>query len=1383
MESQLQCPVCTLFLHVGMDLQSHLDTHPKDQVIKALVNITMTKQSSDGPSTANNSVHSKFPPIAQSAFTQEVSQVQPETVPRGSQVLFGYSCSTRVFREAPTTTQKSITNARSIVPAVVSARASIRNQQIQKFPITPPPPYGSVLSKLSTTSNKSRLQQIGINSQKNHTLYLPVQNVINEVQSVSEEYVDEYTVRTDQHSEYVENCEEVYLDNDSVNDAAEVSAVNECPIYEDNRLIRTNPVIYINDDEPTYIKNSGRTQRKVTEGLRVLSDVKLPTTVDVLNLDCKFSESFKLEDVLCSRLDAIGEREVSENVDETNLVISDNEEFEMLDTDADVKPIIEMAVKCEFDVEKIVKTDGERHAYENMEETTHGKEILNANRSIIVLPKSPLPTTSYKTLNNPFQSSETSPLRQDPNLTLKSNEPSKTISTTSSNKDSPSKDLSSPQSVDSNKCEIRISNVTSIGKTSVIRLASPKKPSTISETTTTTTMTPTPTARPLLKAPFSKQPKKIVVKFKKPFVPVVEEDANLQPPVKVSTIPEDPLAISIENDTLEQPTANNDEHNDHPLNHPFSPLRQTYTPPPPIYSLISKNREPSECSASSVDLCEKEPILQVNVDDIDDSNESVSVEKPLIERESNDMEIDDSIINSHKCDNEIFTIEFKEDHLKVSNAGVTRDEILQIKIESTQLQVYPKPVRREESILPDCKESIVIPESSTDLSLTSLSQPTTSSQTQNNFNEAGPSRIDYGLSSFEDFYSTVRLSPMNFAPENYAWNQRFSPQYVPFDNDKNSYMDLDVYKNTNYEERAPSTDSLNIRTDEKMPAKGEISEQESNGDVEGSSWSHQMYPLQDTFPRYTSSYDTTVARESWSLSNDQNLPNNLDSPVVLPKFTSLDSTYINTDVKGTSEENTLSAIDRSKQLRTRKKYRCPECPKVFSMLKDKRIHLVADHDYQIPCRNKTKISCTSTSVTPSTSISTVTSSSNSMVEVDFKIKQESPSNRFMPESMNRYLLNYNYNILRGRLSSDIKTEPNASEKSASDENCYQCMVCKEQFFTIKAYDAHMSVHPAECYTCGKFFNHWLNLSIHLKRHLNIRDYWCTYCNKKFVVRQNLLDHMNTHSGEAPLQCKICSKRFRRHSNLIQHRNRHHLKIRPKEKDFICSCGEVFHSEAKIAWHRETHDKKPKCCPYCRERFMHRNSLSRHVRLSHPDKFGLFKENAVECMICNKKYLKSSLKAHMVLHTKKREFECSICNKSFTSKWNLKQHKWIHASRSSKPFKCNLCTKAFIRESEYVSHMNTHKAIKPYTCDHCGCQFARKYNWLRHAREHETPKRYRCDDCGKVFHRAYYLTEHKRSHTGERPFECIICGKTSTTKTNHNKHVKIHHARDPLTAEG
>lgn len=52
-------------------------------------------------------------------------------------------------------------------------------------------------------------------------------------------------------------------------------------------------------------------------------------------------------------------------------------------------------------------------------------------------------------------------------------------------------------------------------------------------------------------------------------------------------------------------------------------------------------------------------------------------------------------------------------------------------------------------------------------------------------------------------------------------------------------MDIDGCKTNSVNARAPSTDSLNIRTDEKMPAKGEISEQESNGDVEGL-WNHQV---------------------------------------------------------------------------------------------------------------------------------------------------------------------------------------------------------------------------------------------------------------------------------------------------------------------------------------------------------------------------------------------------------------------------------------------------------------------------------------------------------------------------------------------------------------
>lgn len=512
-----------------------------------------------------------------------------------------------------------------------------------------------------------------------------------------------------------------------------------------------------------------------------------------------------------------------------------------------------------------------------------------------------------------------------------------------------------------------------------------------------------------------------------------------------------------------------------------------------------------------------------------------------------------------------------------------------------------------------------------------------------------------------------------------------------------------------------------------------------------------------------------------------------------------------------------------------RRFRCTLCPLVFLSLKIKRSHLMEDHKIT-PFRRRNKPSATVTSssvggasateavpTTPNVIVppSTPSSATNPLPSVAKKsprteslkksakktrkpeVRESKQAASLTPSSpkatrLSQYLLNYNWSVLRDRLilkacddvdhsSSDVKLPDLPTES-----NAYMCMVCYTSFKSVRTFDEHMIIHPAECYTCGREFRHWYNLSIHLKRHLNIKDHACKQCPKRFASRPNLIDHMAMHSTVARLQCKICMRRFRRQSNLILHRKRDHLNIRPRKKDFICWCGEVFHSKAKIAWHRETHDKTPKCCPHCRERFVHRNSLSRHIRISHTDKFvsGSGTE-IVECTVCAQKFLKTSLKLHLLthdLHPSELEFGCTICNKSFTTKWNLKQHKWVHASRSTKPFRCAVCPKAFVRESDYNTHINTHKSIKPYTCDHCGLQFARKYNWLRHTREHEKPKAHKCDDCGKIFHRAYYLKEHRRTHTGERPYECVICGKTSTTKTNHNKHIKIHHARDPLPAE-
>ncbi|XP_039969590.1 uncharacterized protein LOC120781432 [Bactrocera tryoni] len=374
-----------------------------------------------------------------------------------------------------------------------------------------------------------------------------------------------------------------------------------------------------------------------------------------------------------------------------------------------------------------------------------------------------------------------------------------------------------------------------------------------------------------------------------------------------------------------------------------------------------------------------------------------------------------------------------------------------------------------------------------------------------------------------------------------------------------------------------------------------------------------------------------------------------------------------------------------------------------------------------------------------------------------------------------YRMLVSYNI------STLKDSHNLSEMEQKliEQSIFFCYVCRRNFTSVKLYDAHLSEHPAQCFTCGKTFQRWKNFSLHLKRHLGWKEFGCNVCEKKFVVRSALVEHMRMHTGHTPLKCKVCGKYFKRYSNLTQHRKRHGKQI-IRKKEYVCHCGEVLPSKARFLWHKETHDAKPKCCPYCCDRFVHANSLRRHIRLAHSDKFDY--AEPMECPLCKQTFAKSSIKAHMATHSMDTQHDCAICNKSFSTKWNLKIHSWVHANRTSKPFKCEHCPKAFVREVDFKNHMNAHKQIKPYTCEYCGCKFIRKYNYMRHRREHHGNKKFTCDLCKKSFHRHYYLIEHRRIHTGERPFQCTICGKSSTTKTNHNKHLKIHHSRDPFTVE-
>ncbi|XP_076245627.1 uncharacterized protein LOC143186097 [Calliopsis andreniformis] len=584
--------------------------------------------------------------------------------------------------------------------------------------------------------------------------------------------------------------------------------------------------------------------------------------------------------------------------------------------------------------------------------------------------------------------------------------------------------------------------------------------------------------------------------------------------------------------------------------------------------------------------------------------------------------------------------------------------------------------------------------------------------------------------------------------------------------------------------------SINMRADETMPPRGELSEQESNGCTEQSAW--QLYAGQES-SRMSTSYDL-MARESWEESEGSD--NEIGGPLL--------------DSRSLATHFTSSLfLDRDRKTPTKRTFKCYHCPEVFDCPKERRVHSTTTHKEAGPSSSRDP--------TDQPEVKDIKLLDGRMnVFEDIFVPGLHVQQVYHQQPLLHQLQPPQSSDLTAKVEPDQKIEtlvipPNievictlcnqrfSSEKSLQLHHrrvhvtetvkrireSTKCQICQEEFPSVLLFNEHLKIHPLECSQCGKYFYRKQNFKLHMKRHLGIKPFPCTVCDKAFLTKQKLDEHTNGHTGNAPVKCNLCNETFRRYSNLTQHKNRHHLNIKKKLKDYICHCGEVFHTKKKLAWHKETHDDKPKACTYCNERFIHMASLTRHMRRAHNRRFvpdAQRESENVECPICKCIYLRSSLAVHMRVHNGERPYECQVCSKAFSTKWNLQLHKWTHAARSTKPFKCTQCSAAFYRHNDYTAHMNSHRNVRPYTCNYCGAQFIRKYNCLRHVKEHEENKAYTCDVCNKTFHRSYYLKEHLRVHSGARPYTCHICGKSSGTKSNHNKHVRIHHAREPVNTE-
>lgn len=254
---------------------------------------------------------------------------------------------------------------------------------------------------------------------------------------------------------------------------------------------------------------------------------------------------------------------------------------------------------------------------------------------------------------------------------------------------------------------------------------------------------------------------------------------------------------------------------------------------------------------------ERETITTSQLHDHDDENVDTQKHSAMTERDSTVFKVER---------NEEFTVTFLDQH-DYESINVTpeihHDSETNQSVMSMELEPETSIVKREQT---DSDLPIIV---KTEVSSCSISSMVSNSQ---NESSRSPSRINLENTSININGS----SPINFLYQNdrvrfspplspYVYMKTFSTgddqpkqetdgswnsssvvtqnsdqnstcsRYTPsFDDNRSNYTDMDVHVKSRNEVhiRAPSTDSLNIRTDEKMPARGEISEQESNGEIE-----------------------------------------------------------------------------------------------------------------------------------------------------------------------------------------------------------------------------------------------------------------------------------------------------------------------------------------------------------------------------------------------------------------------------------------------------------------------------------------------------------------------------------------------------------------------
>ncbi|KAK3594555.1 hypothetical protein CHS0354_013317 [Potamilus streckersoni] len=364
-------------------------------------------------------------------------------------------------------------------------------------------------------------------------------------------------------------------------------------------------------------------------------------------------------------------------------------------------------------------------------------------------------------------------------------------------------------------------------------------------------------------------------------------------------------------------------------------------------------------------------------------------------------------------------------------------------------------------------------------------------------------------------------------------------------------------------------------------------------------------------------------------------------------------------------------------------------------------------------------------------------------------------------------------------------------------------------------------HP--CQYCGKWFPQKLDLSEHLKLHCqkNAQLEQGNTVNSSSSVKSNL--HMDTsgsgqnihtsesdqnikreHLNKTPHICRFCGRLFARRINLCQHEpvchRRQIIRKQKPENNIRIKTHNSISKKVSVSSVENPHgvisNNKFNICQYCKKCFSNKSNLNRHVKLHEQKKKFLQQKTDNSRRSYDNPYAKR--KSHdpitnrvNIVATHNRH-SCQKCGKWFRQKLDLSQHLKLHSQESTQlEHGNNFSSVSTVTTDLYTNTSESAQNIKKenistslHICRFCGRFFARRLNLCQHERvchrrqiigkqNPENSNRNKSHNSSLKKVSVGFVENPHRVISNNNFNSCPYCRKIFSTKSNLNRHVKLH----------